>query len=103
VVVDGDRRVLVAGNELRWVLHHEGGMGSEEGPMEEEDDGRRWELTVRGLKRWWRFRLRVGNGGPVADYDRRSPEGDKGGGALLVGVEAVWRQKKGATTWLGPF
>jgi hypothetical protein len=45
----------------------------------------------------------VGNGGPVADYDRRSPEGDKGGGALLVGVEAVWRQKKGATTWLGPF
>jgi hypothetical protein len=28
-------------------------MGSEEGRMVEDDDGQRWELTVRGLK-WWR-------------------------------------------------
>jgi hypothetical protein len=41
----------VAGDELRWVLQHEGGMESEEGPMAEDDDGQRWELTIRGLKR----------------------------------------------------
>jgi hypothetical protein len=27
-------------------------MGSEEGLMAEDDDGQRWELTMRGLKRW---------------------------------------------------
>jgi hypothetical protein len=30
---------------------YEGQMGSEEGAMAEDDDGRRWQLTVRGLKR----------------------------------------------------
>jgi hypothetical protein len=39
---------LVVDGELRWVLQHEGGTGSEEGPMVEDDDGQRWELTVRG-------------------------------------------------------
>jgi hypothetical protein len=39
----------VVDGELRWVLYHEGGTGSEEGPMAEDDDGRRWELTVRGM------------------------------------------------------
>jgi hypothetical protein len=42
----------VAGDEIHSVLQHEGGTGSEERPMAEDDDGRRWELTVRGLKRW---------------------------------------------------
>jgi hypothetical protein len=45
------RWTLVVGGELRWVLQLEGGTGSEEGPMAEDDDGRRWELTMRGLKR----------------------------------------------------
>jgi hypothetical protein len=42
------RRALVVDGELRWVLQHEGGTGSEEGPMVEDYDGQRWELTVRG-------------------------------------------------------
>jgi hypothetical protein len=37
----------------------------------------------------------MGNGGPAADLDWRSPEGDKGGDVLLVGVEALRRGKKG--------
>jgi hypothetical protein len=49
----------VASDELWWVLQHEGGTGSEEGLMEKDDGGRRWELTVRGLK-WQRLRLRHG-------------------------------------------
>jgi hypothetical protein len=49
--VDGGRQAPVADDELWWVLRHECGTRSEEGPMAEDDDGRRWELTVRGLKR----------------------------------------------------
>jgi hypothetical protein len=55
VVVDGSRWAPVVSVELRWVLQHEGRMGSEEGLMAEEDDGQRWELTVRGMKRRWQL------------------------------------------------
>jgi hypothetical protein len=37
----------------------------------------------------------VGNGGPAVDSDRTSPEGKRRGSALLIGVEAVQRGKKG--------
>jgi hypothetical protein len=47
----------------------------------------------------------VDNDDLAAGSDRRSPEGKKGsrGGALLTGVEAVRRGKKGATAMLDPF
>jgi hypothetical protein len=48
VVVECGRRAPVTDDELWWVLQHEGGMGSEEGWRAEDDDGRRWEHTVRG-------------------------------------------------------
>jgi hypothetical protein len=38
----------VAGDELWWVLQHEGGTRSEEGLRVEDDDGRRWELAGKG-------------------------------------------------------
>jgi hypothetical protein len=47
-VVEGGRRAPVAGDELWWVLQHEGGTRSEEGLMVEYNDGWRWKLTVRG-------------------------------------------------------
>jgi hypothetical protein len=59
------RRLMAAGG-LRWRVTSfvgsrstsgEGGTGSEEGLTAEDDDGRMWELTVRGLKqhRWPRW------------------------------------------------
>jgi hypothetical protein len=50
-------RASVVGNDLEVLLQHEGGTGSEEGPMVEDDDGQRWELTLRGLKRRQRLRF----------------------------------------------
>jgi hypothetical protein len=41
----------VVDDGLEVLLQHEGGTGSEEGSMAEDDDGWRWELTTRGLKR----------------------------------------------------
>jgi hypothetical protein len=46
--VEGGRSALVVGDDLWWVLQHKGGTGSEEGPRVKDDDGRRWELTMRG-------------------------------------------------------
>jgi hypothetical protein len=74
------RQAPVVGGELRWVLQHEGGMGSEEGLMVEDDDGRRWELIVRGLKRW--RRLQFPGGAAAAGVARR--QGGWGGGSLGV-------------------
>jgi hypothetical protein len=51
----------VVGDELQWVLQDEGGTGSDEGPMVEDDDGWMWKLTMRGLK--WRWEPRVSSWG----------------------------------------
>jgi hypothetical protein len=45
------RGAPVVGSDLEVLLQHEGGTGSEEGPMVEDDGGQRWEPTKRGLKR----------------------------------------------------
>jgi hypothetical protein len=37
------RRAPLVGDELWWVLQHEGGTRSEEGLMAEDDDGWRWK------------------------------------------------------------
>jgi hypothetical protein len=47
------QRAPVVGSGLEVLLQQEGGTGSDEGPMAEDDDGQRWEVTVRGLK--WRL------------------------------------------------
>jgi hypothetical protein len=69
-------------------------MRSKERPMAEDDDGRRWELTVRGLKR----RLQCLGGvaaALVAGVDRR--QGGWGGSVLLEkGREWGRERKKGA-------
>jgi hypothetical protein len=101
----GGRRPPVDGNELRWILQHEGGMGSEEGLMVKDDNDQRWELTVRELKRQRWLRLRCGE---RRSSSRLRPEVTRGGqggggGALLVGVVVVRRGKKVMTAGLAPF
>jgi hypothetical protein len=66
--------VVVGGLEV--LLQHEGGTGSEEGPMVEDDDGHRWEFTMRGLKRQRRLRFPGGVvATPAAKVDRRQGGG----------------------------
>jgi hypothetical protein len=51
-------------------------MGNEEGLMAEDDDGRRWELTVRGVVV-----------APVASISRRNGDGASGcGGQEAMGM-----------------
>jgi hypothetical protein len=64
--------------------------------MAEDDDGRRWELTVRGLKRRRRLQFPGGVAAAlVAGVDRR--QGGWGGSVLLEkGREWGRERKKGA-------
>jgi hypothetical protein len=65
--------------------------------MVEDDDGRRWELTVRGLKRW--RRLQFPNGvvaAPVVGVDRR-----QGGGGVLSMCSLRGKRGRGRKTWAG--
>jgi hypothetical protein len=65
--------------------------------MVEDDDGRRWELTVRGLKRW--RRLQFPNevvAAPVAGVDRR-----QGGGGVLSMCSLRGKRGRGRKTWAG--
>jgi hypothetical protein len=57
-----------------------------EGPLAEDDDGRRWELTVRVLKRRWQLLFSSGVVvAPVARVDMR--QGGWGGGGLGLAQE----------------
>jgi hypothetical protein len=58
-------------------------MGSVKGPLVADDDGWRWELTMRGLKRWWRLQFLGGVAAlPMTEVDRR--QGGWGGGSVLL-------------------
>jgi hypothetical protein len=72
--------------------------------MAEDDDGWRWELTVKGLKRWRRLPFPCGVAvEPVAEEDRR--QGGWGGGLGLVrGGEGIGEgEKKGDDDGRCPF
>jgi hypothetical protein len=64
--------------------------------MAEDDDGRRWELTMRGWK--WRWRLQFPSGvavAPTTRVDRR-----QGGGVLLM-CSLRGKRGTGRKTWAG--
>jgi hypothetical protein len=94
-VVEGGRRAPVADDELWWVLQHEGGTWSEQGPRAEDYDGRGWELTVRGVEVMattltLAWETAVQRPTWIGGHRR-----GQGGGALLIGVEAARRGKRG--------
>jgi hypothetical protein len=79
-------------------------MGSVEGPLPEDDDGRRWELTVRVLKRRWRLLFSSGVAvAPAAGVDRRQGGWGGGLGLALEGDRMGEGEKKGGGDKRWPF
>jgi hypothetical protein len=86
----------VVGSGLEVLQQHEGGTGSEEGLMAEDNDGRRWELTVRVLRRR-RHRFPGGvAAAPMARVDRR-----QGWWGVALGVLLARKKSAGRKTWAG--
>jgi hypothetical protein len=70
--------------------------------MAEDNDGRRWELTVRGLKRQRRHRFPSGVAvAPAARVDRR--QGGWGALSMLLVSKKGSGEKNLGQRWLAPF